>query len=499
MSEGRTPTGERVTAEVGSARTASRPSSRGRIRLGRLRSPRLESLFVATFVLFGFRLGIRRIGDNSMLTHLRTGIDTVRGLGIPRVDPYSFTAPGHEWVVQSWLPEWTYGWAYRLGGFRLVVLEQALLLCLLVWLVVRLVRAGSPLRTAFGGLIVVGLGSPFWSPRPLLFGAICMALTISIVESRRSQWLLLPVVWVWVSSHGSFPLGLAWLGARAVGEAFDWRAWPRDAMRYVGGFAVGLVVAVVNPLGAKLLAFPFTLGNKRAAFEKIIEWRSPDFQHPPGRIALVFVVLALLLLVRARLSWRDVVPVVAFLAAGLLAVRNLPIAAVVLAPVLGRVLKRPDSLPALPPPPASRERVNRVFAVAIAAAFVVFGLSVKTTDPLDLSGYPVEATDFLEQSGLLAPPHRVAHLDFVGNYFELRFGRRVPVFIDDRYDMYPAEVSRDYRLLLSGYPQWDAILQARRIDVVVWDRELPLTSLLKASGQWLQIYGKGDWVVLRRL
>ncbi|MEA2931250.1 MAG: hypothetical protein QOI56_35, partial [Actinomycetota bacterium] len=51
----------------------------------------------------------------------------------------------------------------------------------------------------------------------------------------------------------------------------------------------------------------------------------------------------------------------------------------------------------------------------------------------------------------------------------------------------------------SGYPQWDAILRARRIDVVVWDRELPLTSLLKASGQWLQVYAKGDWVVLRRL
>ena len=63
-----------------------------------------------------------------MLTHLRTGIDMARGLGIPRMDPYSFTAPGHAWVVQSWLPEWTYGWAYRLGGFRLVLLEQALLI-----------------------------------------------------------------------------------------------------------------------------------------------------------------------------------------------------------------------------------------------------------------------------------------------------------------------------------------------------------------------------------
>ena len=114
------------------------------------------------------------------------------------------------------------------------------------------------------------------------------------------------------------------------------------------------------PLVTKLLAFPFTLGDKREVFERIIEWMSPNFQRSDGRFALMFLVLALLLLIRARLSWRDVVPVVAFLAAGLLAVRNLPISAIVLAPVLGRVLKRPDSLPPLPPPPPSRQRVNRV-------------------------------------------------------------------------------------------------------------------------------------------
>ncbi|MEA2900893.1 MAG: hypothetical protein QOH36_780 [Actinomycetota bacterium] len=479
MSEGRSQTAERVK--------------------GRLPSPRLESLFIATFVLFGFRLGVRAISDNSMFTHIRTGMDMVAGLGIPRADPYTYTAPGHEWVVQSWLPEWTYGWAQRLGGFRLVVLEQALLIALLAWLVVRLVRAGSPLRTAFGGIIVVGMGSPFWTPRPLLFGAICMVLTITIVESRRSQWLLIPVVWLWVSSHGSFPLGLVWLGARAVGEAFDWRAYPRDAMRYVGGFAVGLVVAVVNPLGAKLLFFPFTLGDKREAFERIIEWMSPNFQRQPSRFALIFLVLALLLLIRARLSWRDVVPVVAFVAAGLLAMRNLPITAIVLAPVLGRVLKRPDSLPALPPPNASRQRINRVFAMVIAAAFVIFGLSVKTNDPFDAVGYPIKATDFLEEQGLLAAPHRIVHQDFVGNYWELRYGRKIKVFIDDRYDMFPADVPRDYRRLLGGNPQWQAILQTRNVDVVLWDKDLPLTSLLKASGQWLEIYSEGDWVVLRRL
>src|SRR5687767_2501267 len=159
-----------------------------------------------------------------MLTHLRTGIDMVHGRGIPRRDPYSWTAQGVDWVVQSWLPAWTYGWVHRLGGYRLVVLEQAVLMAVLAWLVLRLARAASPSRTALSGLIVVGIGLRYWAPRPLLFGLICMALTVTIVERRRTPWLLVPVVWFWVQSHGSFPLGLAWLAARAVGEGLDWRS-----------------------------------------------------------------------------------------------------------------------------------------------------------------------------------------------------------------------------------------------------------------------------------
>ncbi|MDQ4097099.1 MAG: hypothetical protein M3144_04435, partial [Actinomycetota bacterium] len=77
--------------------------------LRRLKAPNLESLFVAALVLLGFRLGALPIADNSMLTHMRTGIDMVTGAGIPREDPFSYTARGTEWVVQSWLPEWTYG------------------------------------------------------------------------------------------------------------------------------------------------------------------------------------------------------------------------------------------------------------------------------------------------------------------------------------------------------------------------------------------------------
>jgi len=462
----------------------------------------MEALFAAVLVLFGFRLGVRPIGDNSMFTHLRTGIDAVAGSGIPRTDPFSFTAAGKPWTVQSWLPEWTYGWAHSLGGYRLVVLEQALLCAGLAWLIVRLARAGSPLRTTLAALVAIGIGAPYWSPRPLLFGLIFMALLVTVVERRRSPWLLVPIVYLWVQSHGSFPLGLAWLGARAFGQWLEWRDWPDDTMRYIGAFVVGLVVSVVNPLGARLLLFPLTIFQKRANFTSIVEWRSPDFNGFDGRFALVFLAVALVILARSKVNWRDLIPVVGFLVLSLTALRNLPVAAIVLAPVLGRALRRTDGSGRSGATGAdltpSRQRVNRVVMIMIIFMFVVFGASIWTTPSIAETAYPRAAATYLEKHGLLVAPHVLAEQDFVGNYLTLRFGRAVPVFIDDRYDMYPTEVAKDYRTLKAGEAETLSLLDKYKIDVVVWDRHQPLSTLLAISDTWTQVFRDGDWVVYRR-
>lgn len=463
----------------------------------RLRAPSLESLFVAVLVLLGFRLGVLPIKDNSMFTHLRTGIDIAAGDGIPRSDPYSYTAAGTEWVVQSWLPEWTYGWLYRLADMRLVVLQQAVLIALVAWLVARLAKAGSPVRTAASSTLAVGLGAAYWSPRPLLFGLICMALTVTVVERRRTPWLLVPIVWLWVNSHGSFPLGLVWLGTRAAGEWLDWKDRPRETARYIWAFLAGLGVAVANPLGGKLLLFPLTLGEKRTVFENIREWQSPDFHAPVNRIALVFLAVIIVLLFRARLTWRDAVPAMAFLLMSLYAVRNVPLLAIVLAPVLARILKRPEGSRPRPGPTERQMRLNRIMALLIGAMFVVFGVTVLTGDPLNTLPYPEDAVTWLETNDLLGEPNRLVHQDFVGNYLELRFGRGAPVFIDDRVDMFPPEVSRSYVRLLQGRDPFE-VLDRYRANLVLWELEKPLTGILRLSVDWQEAYQDERWVIFRR-
>jgi hypothetical protein len=460
----------------------------------RLRPPGLEPLFIATLALFGFRLGARPIGDNSMFVHMRTGMDIVRTGSIPRRDPYSFTAHGHPWVVQSWLPEWTYGWALRLNE-HLLVFEQAVLMAALALLLAILARAGTPLRTALAAVIAVGAGAGYWVPRPLMFGLLLMALTVLVVERRWSRWWLVPIMWVWVSSHGSFPLAVAWLGARAVGEAADTRGWPRVSLRYAVGMAVGLLASVVNPLGPKLLTFPITVQEKSKIFKTIVEWHSPDFQSSAGAFTLVFLALAFIVLIRNGAGWIDTVPVVAFVAVGLVAQRNLPLAAVVMAPALGRALSVKEDRPAATRDPSV---VNMGFAVVILLAFTVFTAGVFRNGPLSLKSYPVSAINFLEQSGLRGPTHHVAQQDVVGCFFDLRFGDKARVFVDDRYDMFPISVANDYATLLKGGPKSLEVLDRRGVDVVLWDRSLPLVTALDATGRWHEEYRKGDFVVLHK-
>jgi len=315
-----------------------------------------------------------------------------------------------------------------------------------------------------------------------------------VVERRASPWWLLPIGWVWVNTHGSFPLGVAWLAARLVGEALDARRRPRWIEPYVVAFVAALALAAVNPLGPRLLSFPLTIEGKSAVFRNVVEWRSPNFQTLQGFATLACLALVLLVLLQAKMRWADILPVVGFVALGLFSVRNVAPSAVVLAPALGRALavRRVDGDDARVRP-AGSNGLNKAIAGVLVAAALVFTFGSQRANALDFSTYPTYAEEYMATHGLLDPAsHRIAAQDIVGCYLILLRGTAGRVFVDDRVDMYPVSVSNDYDTLLHGDASSPSVLDRYHVDVVLWDRHLALVGVLRSAGGWRTVYPGPD-------
>jgi hypothetical protein len=102
--------------------------------------------------------------------------------------------------------------------------------------------------------------------------------------------------------------------------------------------ALSFVTAVLNPNGPELWIYPFfTLGSS-AMQAYIQEWHSPDFHVA---IFWPFVALAALGVIgmifsRRRPTWDDLLLFGGTAAAGLLSARNIPLFAIVSAPIVAR-------------------------------------------------------------------------------------------------------------------------------------------------------------------
>jgi hypothetical protein len=481
-----------TSSEAGVDPTSPTPSSRTRRPAATASGLDLAFVIGAAFALWGLFIGLAQISDNSFFTHLATG-RLILADGIPRHDPYSFTAPGEPWVVQSWMASWLYGWVdswFGPAGLRVLMGLTTAGLAAMVWALTR------PAKGLVGRIVITGLvlavGTSVWAPRPLLIGLVLLGLTLLVAEGRVPPPVLLPALYLWVNVHGSFPLGLVALGALAIGRRLDGEA-PRVELRGLAWAAGGVVAGMLNPLGPVLVIFPVRLLQRQQVLQQIIEWQSPSFSSTWARLFLLQVVVAIVLLVR-RPSYRVAVPLVVFTAAALLGVRNVAVASLVLVPGMAYGLAGLGSITGHER--RGRAAVGAVVVIALLGALLV----VHATDEpgYDLRTYPVDALAWTEQAGWMTSSVNMATPETVGNLLELVRGRDARAFMDDRVDMYPTSVVDDFLTVLRGRPGWQQVLDQDDVDVVVWDADEPLTSLLAADPDWRIPYNDSRFIVACR-
>ncbi len=459
--------------------------------------PSLDFAVGWMLALVGMVIGSRTIKDNSFLTHFTTG-DLIRVLGeVPSVDSYSYTAGGEPWTVQSWLPSLIYSILADLGGGTAIRMFNGLVVGVVVFMLWQLTGPARPLvaRLAIIGPVIV-IGSSQWTPRPLLFGLIGFTVVLQVLQERRSLYWLLPVMWLWANSHGSFPLAFVLIGTFGFGQMLDQRLveggrWklPTWELRVFGWAFLGLVGALINPVGPRLLIFPVQLLRKREALNGVAEWLSPNFDSVPEWLFLGLLV-ALILTARAGVKWRVLLPGIVFAVAGLLAMRNVGVASMVVMVALAPSCQFKGSL-------RGHEQgfLPRALLGVAAAGALVMPVMVSRTAALSFELYPVEEIDWLEERGLIAQPDvNIIQRDFVGNYMHYRFGQDARVFVDDRFDFFPQQVLEDHLTFVQGGDFAEA-LERYDTNVVLWRNTGGFAAWLKASTAWTIVYESEDWLI----
>ena len=472
-----------------------------------------KRLFTALFILALYAMGVRETLDPDMWWHLRTG-ESILQSGIPRQDLFSFTVADHAWVTHEWLSQVFMWLVYRAGGLPGLIIVFAGLIALTYGLVYGACVA-RPFLPAFVVLLSAVVSAIVWGARPQIFNLLFAAVFVLVVErvktgQARPRWLwLLPLFTVlWANFHSGYLLGVVVLGTYAVGEAAQRWLSPQDERslpwslvgQLVGVTAVTFLSAALNPSGPTLWLYPFETLTSPAMRAFIQEWHSPDFHLTmfwPFAAMLGLGVLAWVYSDR-RPTGSELLLFSGTAAAGLMSARNIPLFALIAAPIMTRhlasALRRTplvelvetDVLTDAPPraPLPAMTVLNGVLLV-VAAVGVMGWTAVKIigNEAAITERFPVTAVDYLEQSGL-AQTHGYHSYNW-GGYL---IWRGVPVFIDGRADVYGDDFIFYYRQAMDITPSWRDPLAAYQVAYVLMETDSPLFTVLAASGDWQPVY-----------
>jgi hypothetical protein len=111
------------------------------------------------------------------------------------------------------------------------------------------------------------------------------------------------------------------------------------------------------------------------------------------------------------------------------------------------------------------------------------------------NGYPVAAVTWAERNHLLDADAHVVSRDYVGNYIEARYGTTVKVWLDDRYDLFPATLVEDFTLLNNGHIGWNDVLDKYDTSAVIWPTNEALAQLLADSPRWRVVYTDQEFLI----
>ena len=257
------------------------------------------------------------IRDNSFLWHIRAGELQANAGEVLVADPFSFTMLGERWLTQSWLAELLYGWGESNWGLGFVP-PMMLLLSSVTFLGIGIIayrRSRSEWSTAIIVALTTLLMISFLVPRPVLFSLALFALVIVAWDRPATRWTIPFLFWIWASVHGSFAIGLAYVGLTIIVES-DWKALPTAIVAGLSTF--------LTAHGLGVLEFLLDFSEAGPALALLSEWRRPELLSVVFAPFLVGVGLIVIGAFRGKVTPKHLILLVPFLLLAFSATRAVP-------------------------------------------------------------------------------------------------------------------------------------------------------------------------------
>lgn len=458
--------------------------------------------------------------DGDLGRHLAVGNYILETGKIPTTDIFSYTVTDVAFVPHEWLSEVLQTLVYRILGLNGVVLLTALLATFTVLLIYNeLLRRGAFRLTALVvAVAVTAVASVHWLARPHMFTFFLLTLWTLLLEraytnDEKRLWLFALIMLVWANLHGAFFAGFVVLGAYFAGWFLDYVRGLADwetGRRLVLITSASLIATLINPSGWRLWLLTVGYAGNEFITSRIVDHLSPNFHEVDKLPFLVMIVVAMLALAGGfRLKLRHVFLLAGWTALGLHTVRNIPLFAVVTAPVYSIFLQSLlEKIPVM-----SRVETNLKLTeshlrgqVWIIATTLFFGFALWRGIPLDVKAtgnvflpeeMPVQALDWLETN----PQEGRMFNEFSwGGYILLRQWPNTLVFIDGQADVYGEKVFGEYLNVISLDSNWQEVLDQYDVAWMLIPKNgyLARHMLTAENGEWQVIYADETAVIFRR-
>jgi hypothetical protein len=497
--------------------------------------PKVGDAVWVGLLLFVLQIGKKVMNaDGDLGRHLAIGFHILDNREIPSTDLFSHTMFGEQFIPHEWLSEVAFALFYRWMGFPGVILLCGLLIATTFWLVYRNAQnaSGSLVVPVVVTMLAVFASLLHWLSRPHLFTFLLMALWVYELEKVRShsgpglyrRWWIFPVSMVlWVNVHGAFVAGLVTWALFGAGLLIDriffaqagnnhegtakslWRSY-----LLAGGSAI--VATLLNPAGAALWQNSFGYLGNRFLVDMTIEYRSPDFHIVSAQpfLFLIGLLVMLLGLQRQKVPAAHLVTTGAWLVMGLYSARNIPLFAIVSAPVLAILLRgwldyfsarwfRVQNVRQLDHGLQKLDAASPALVYPLLAVFFVtqlFGAGKtahSTADvTFDANLFPVAAASWLEAN----PQSGNMFNEFGwGGYLLYRQYPHARVFIDGQTDFYGEALTRQYLQVKDSADGWEGVLAAFQVRWVIIPTSDVLARTLDAHPGWQKVYQDSTAVI----